>query len=203
MSRREFLYYLWGASMALVLAESGGALVWFALPRFKPVKPGEFGGTFTIPLDHVPPADGPPVEYTGGRFWLVNLGEQAISDPRHPPGFGPRPGMLALYKVCVHLGCLYQWRPTNDRFECPCHGSKYLKDGTRVRDPASRNLDVFLIRAVDAQGNVLTETKTGNADEDPTAGGPITITAGTVALQVDTSKRIKGRRNDGPNTVRD
>lgn len=200
MSRREFLYYLWGASMALALAESGGALVWFLLPRFKP---GEFGGAFTVPLDQVPQEDGPPAEYPKGRFWLVNLGAHAVGDARHPPGFAPPPGVLALYKVCVHLGCLYQWKSTDNRFYCPCHGSKFLKDGTRIHSPATRNLDVFILRAVDGQGNVLAETKTGNADDDPTAGGPIILPDGTVALQVDTSKRIKGRRNDGPNTVSD
>jgi len=35
MTRREFLYYIWAASMALFLAEAGGAIVWFAVPRFK------------------------------------------------------------------------------------------------------------------------------------------------------------------------
>src|SRR4030065_276933 len=36
LSRREFLYYMWGASMAVFMAGTGGALIWFALPRFLP-----------------------------------------------------------------------------------------------------------------------------------------------------------------------
>ncbi len=39
-------------------------------------------------------------------------------------------GLVALYKVCVHLGCLYAWVDSTVRFECPCHGSKYQEDGT-------------------------------------------------------------------------
>ena len=35
LSRREFLNYLWGASMAVFLAGAGGVTLWFALPRFR------------------------------------------------------------------------------------------------------------------------------------------------------------------------
>ena len=35
LSRREFLYYLWASSMALFIAEAGGAVLWFAYPRFR------------------------------------------------------------------------------------------------------------------------------------------------------------------------
>ena len=33
INRREFLYYIWGASMALFAAQSAGLLVWFLIPR--------------------------------------------------------------------------------------------------------------------------------------------------------------------------
>jgi cytochrome b6-f complex iron-sulfur subunit len=54
MTRREFLYYIWGASMALLLAEAGGAAIWLALPRFKA---GEFGGAFTLDVSQIPAPD--------------------------------------------------------------------------------------------------------------------------------------------------
>ena len=47
ISRREFLYYIWGASIALISLQATGLLVWYLLPRFRE---GEFGGTFTLPL---------------------------------------------------------------------------------------------------------------------------------------------------------
>jgi cytochrome b6-f complex iron-sulfur subunit len=100
--------------------------------------------------------------------------------------------VLALYKVCVHLGCLYTWKPVTDRFECPCHGSKYLKDGVRVHRPASRDLDRFVVRALDEAGNVLAETG---------AGQPLGLPAGTAKLQVDTGVRFQGRANTGPDRV--
>ena len=200
LSRREFLYYIWASSMALLMAEAGGTILWFAYPRFKA---GEFGGTFTIDVKDLPTPGSAPQAYDAGRFWLVHVDEAAVTDPRHLGGFETRPGLLALYKICVHLGCLYRWMPGNNRFECPCHGSKYLRDGTRVRRPANRNLDRFVIRALDTEGKVLAETQAGDVDADPTVGQPIPLPAGTAALQVDTGKRIQGRRNSGPDMVKD
>jgi cytochrome b6-f complex iron-sulfur subunit len=186
MTRREFLYYIWAASMALFTAELGGAILWFAVPRFAA---GEFGGVFELDVSEVPPADSGPKSYDAGRFWLVNIGEGNISDPRLPADYPQTPGIKALYKVCVHLGCLYKWVPTNDRFECPCHGSKYLPSGVRVDGPASRNLDVFIVQAVDANGNVLSETSEDGASVD---------VAGAARLRINTGRRLVGASNTRP-----
>ena len=128
----------------------------------------------------------------------MNLGDKTLSDPRQPDDYAPHPGVSALYKVCVHLGCLYKWVPTNDRFECPCHGSKYLTNGVRIDGPARRNLDVLVVQAVDASGQVLAETKRGDTDSDEQAGAPIELPAGTVALRVNTGLRVQGAFNSQP-----
>jgi len=193
MTRREFLYYIWAASMALLMAEAGGAILWFAYPRFKI---GEFGGLFRIESSEIPAPDtANPVDYPGGRFWLVHIGEKIADDTRTPSSYETATGVIAFYKICVHLGCIYKWVPTNNRYECPCHGSKYLPNGIRVDGPARRNLDRFVVRAVDTNGQVLAETKAGDVNTDPTVGLPIPLPAGTVALLVDTAKRVLGERN--------
>jgi len=173
MNRREFLFYVWGASIALTLAGSGGAILWFAYPRFRE---GEFGGEFPIAASALPAPDAPPEDHPDGRFWLVNTGD----------------GVLAIYKVCTHLGCLYKWVPSNDRFECPCHGSKFEKDGTWIEGPAPRNLDRFVIRVLDDRGQVLAETEEGDMNRDPAAGQPVEIPAGAAQIRIDTGQRIKG-----------
>ena len=192
MTRREFLYYIWAASMALFTAELGGAILWFAVPRFAA---GEFGGVFELDVNEVPPADSDPASFDAGRFWLVNIGEGNIADPRLPADYPQTPGVKALYKICVHLGCLYKWVPTNDRFECPCHGSKYLPTGIRVDGPARRNLDVFVITVVDSGGTTLstTEALAGNLQ-----GSAVEIPASAAKLRIDTGKRIIGDANSKP-----
>lgn len=191
MTRREFLYYVWGASMALFMAQTGGALVWFALPIFKE---GEFGGKITLDISALPAVDTGPKDFPEGRFWLVNLGPKSAGDKRQPGDYPAlkQDGVLAIYKVCVHLGCLYKWVPTNERFECPCHGSKYLANGVRLEGPAQRNLDVFVLEALDANGNSLAKTTVGNADD---AGAPLVLPAGTATLVVDTGKKVLGAVN--------
>lgn len=189
MTRREFLYYIWFGSMALLTAQAGAALLWFAYPRFKA---GTFGGIFEIDISELPPLDAAPKAFSGGRFWLVNIGDGITADSRQPEAWRPAKGAKALYMICVHLGCLYAWVPTNNRFECPCHGSKYLSSGTAIAGPANRNLDVFEMEAVDAGGAVLDTTEVAN-DE----GRSISI-EGAAKLRINTGRRISGASNPTP-----
>jgi cytochrome b6-f complex iron-sulfur subunit len=165
VSRREFLYYIWGASMALLTAESVGGIIWFSLPRFRA---GEFGGVFTLDPATLPPVGSSPVGFPSGKFWLSNQQD----------------GFRALSMVCTHLGCLFKWVETNHRFECPCHGSKFEANGTKIKGlgPAPRNLDRF----------VVTVAKAGGAtDKTSPTGGPVNI-AGATSIAIDTGKKIKG-----------
>jgi cytochrome b6-f complex iron-sulfur subunit len=192
LSRREFLYYLWGISMSVFMAGSTGAVIWYALPRFRE---GEFGGVFTIPVAEIPAPDAAPKEYPEGRFWLLNVGDDMMQDPRQPGMYHPTKGVKALYKVCTHLGCLYKWVPTNDRFECPCHGSKFLETGTRIDGPARRNLDVFPIEVVDASGEILVRTEPAM---DGSEGTAVEVPPEAVSLMVDTGRTIVGAPNSQP-----
>jgi Rieske Fe-S protein len=72
--------------MALFMAEMGGAIFLYALPRFKA---GEFGGTFSVPASSLPQPGSAPLANQEGRFWLCNT----------------KDGVYAIYKVCTHLGC--------------------------------------------------------------------------------------------------
>jgi cytochrome b6-f complex iron-sulfur subunit len=85
--------------------------------------------------------------------------------------------------------------PTNNRFECPCHGSKYLKSGARIDGPARRNLDMFFIEVLDANGNVLSRS-------EPTLGSQeaasVKVPAGAAALRIDTGRRVVGAVNSKP-----
>ena len=49
-------------------------------------------------------------------------------------------GFYALSAVCTHLGCLTAWKPEQGIIACPCHGSKFKPDGTKIAGPAPRPL---------------------------------------------------------------
>lgn len=152
LTRREFLTYAWGAAMALLAVETGLASYFFMYPRFRA---GEFGGAFYLPATDVPALDAAPVPETAGKFWLVNTEDE-----------GPK----ALYMVCTHLGCLYKWQASNNRFECPCHGSKFSKAGYYIEGPAPRSLDRFELTAEGDQLTIDTGAKiTGNPSSESPA----------------------------------
>ena len=192
MSRREFLFYIWGASMALFTLETGALITWFALPRFRE---GQFGGTFTVPADALPEVNAPPVNFPDGRFWLVNLNTtvEEGNERMYLAQDEDRDivGVAAIYKVCTHLGCIYDWNEANQRFECPCHGSKYRLDGRRIEAPAPRSLDRFLISALDAGGEVLASADTISLGADELIAA-LELPSGTESIQVDTGARVDG-----------
>jgi len=49
-------------------------------------------------------------------------------------------GFYALSAVCTHLGCLTAWKPELGIIACPCHGSQFKPDGTKIAGPAPRPL---------------------------------------------------------------
>jgi cytochrome b6-f complex iron-sulfur subunit len=61
-------------------------------------------------------------------------------------------GFSALSLVCPHLGCTV--RVTEDGFTCPCHGSRYLPDGSLRNGPASRPLNSLRIE-VNPDGHLV------------------------------------------------
>jgi cytochrome b6-f complex iron-sulfur subunit len=188
MSRREFLYYIWAASIVLLTLQGVGLLIWFLIPRFRE---GEFGGRFVLPIEVLPDVNAPPVNFPDGRFWLVNLDSQPpeaneLMYPAPDDG-GPIVGVCAVYKVCTHLGCIYAWTPANDRFECPCHGSKYRLDGRRIESPAPRTLDRFLVEALDENRAVLAASELVND-----FWSALPLPAGTAYLSIDTGARKQG-----------
>jgi len=90
-----------------------------------------------------------------------------------------------LYAVCTHLGCLPKWVATNNRFECPCHGSKFEKDGTYIEGPAPRSLDRFRTTITFADGTQVSMND---------AGDPIPLAdyqgRAIVSIDIDTGNRI-------------
>ena len=61
-------------------------------------------------------------------------------------------GFYAVSAVCTHLGCITQWKPEDNQIACPCHGSKFTREGAKLAGPAPRALPHFAVRvATDGQ----------------------------------------------------
>ena len=171
VTRREFLNLAWLASLGFFLLPVGGVTILFAYPRFKA---GEFGGAFELgDVSTLPEVNTTPFSNTRGKFWLTRTED----------------GVRALYKVCVHLGCLYNWQEVDFKFLCPCHGSQYEYDGKYILGPATRSLDIFTMQAIKRSTNEVLAETTGPGEPIEVFDDP------DVVYVVDTGKKILGAKN--------
>ena len=131
LTRRDILRLtvntLLGASGALAL----GGLIRFLGYKADPPPPQEF--------DLGPAANFPPGSAT------VLLSIPALV--RHKSN-----GYSAISMKCTHLGCTVGHK--GDTFECPCHGSRFDRDGKRTRGPATRDLPALRLEENES-GNLI------------------------------------------------
>lgn len=169
LNRREFLAYSWTAAVTVVTAQTLVATGLFMYPRFRA---GEFGGDFELgAVTGLPGFTAEPQGDPIGKFWLVNTEE------------GPR----ALYMVCTHLGCLYKWVGANSRFECPCHGSKFTREGEYIEGPAPRGLDQFVVELQEGGAVIASTEAADGAIQAPQ------VTSDSLEIVVKTGRKIQGK----------
>lgn len=148
-TRREFLYYLGGASMALFAAGAGAVVYKFVqVPDLLFDEPA----VFEISLDILEVDRAPVYSRESGSF-LVKL----------------QNGLIALSQVCPWVSCHLRWVKITNRFECPCHGDMFQLDGTKISGRGSRDMDRITI---------WVETPKG-IHHTPQDGSPVPITDAT------------------------
>ncbi|MBQ2676704.1 MAG: FAD-dependent oxidoreductase [Clostridia bacterium] len=50
-------------------------------------------------------------------------------------------GLISFKKRrCPHMGCVLKWNKNEKTWDCPCHGSRFSKDGELINNPAKRNI---------------------------------------------------------------
>ena len=62
--------------------------------------------------------------------------------------------LFVIYAVCTHLGCTPDWKASENKFKCPCHGSGYDSEGVNFEGPAPRPMDRAKVE-VDAEGQIV------------------------------------------------
>ncbi len=129
ISRRSFLSAAWKVGFGLMAA--AGAVTTLGL--LKPQLAAGFAAIVrTIAPNEVPEAG--VLEVPEARGYLVNVDGEEV---------------LALSETCPHLGCRVPFIDENNRFECPCHGSKFTREGDYVEGPAPRGMDAYATEIVD------------------------------------------------------
>jgi cytochrome b6-f complex iron-sulfur subunit len=75
------------------------------------------------------------------RIWVVRNAER----------------LFVIYARCTHLGCTPDWKPAENKFKCPCHGSGFDSEGINFEGPAPRPLDRAHVQ-VDPTGQIVVDT---------------------------------------------
>lgn len=145
-SRRSFTRNAALGATGIVLAQTGVAFVTLLWPN----RTGAFGGEISVGADSIPAVGETPFRNSSGKFYIVHTED----------------GVEALYWKCVHLGCTVPWNEGEGQFHCPCHGSIFNYNGTRVAGPATRALDL-MPSTVNADGSVSVDTNPGSLIQRP------------------------------------
>jgi len=75
------------------------------------------------------------------RIWVVKNSER----------------LFVIFARCTHLGCTPDWKASENKFKCPCHGSGYDSEGINFEGPAPRPMDRAYV-SLDAEGQVVVDT---------------------------------------------
>ncbi len=135
VNRRDFLGLagIWSACLAILLSLVG--MLRLPKPRVSP----EASSIFRI---------GKPDDFPNGTVKIIPEKKVQI--------VATEEGVAVISLICTHLGCIVN--KTKDGFLCPCHGSKYLKNGKVVGGPAPRPLKWLAVSQA-PDGTLLVDSK--------------------------------------------
>ena len=65
--------------------------------------------------------------------------------------------LFVISAICTHLGCTPDWKQSEQKFKCPCHGSGYDPEGVNYEGPAPRPMDRARVE-LNAEGQIVVDT---------------------------------------------
>ncbi len=167
MSRRQLLRTSLFAGIGIWVLELTAGTLGFLWPNLA----GGFGGKVTVGSfsdiklknSNLPIDEGFPAYVQDARAFviLIDTTHQQFTQGTDPTGEGTTTNVRPLYQRCPHLGCKPNPCVKNFWFECPCHGSRYDRLGTKAAGaqygPAPRSMDRFSA-SVDEKGVLTLDT---------------------------------------------
>ena len=141
IKRRTFAWL----GLTAVFATLSGCTVLFFFPRTIREKKTKFKVGF--PSDY---AFGVDTRYQNQhRIWVVRNAER----------------MFVILAKCTHLGCTPEWKGSENKFKCPCHGSGFTSEGVNFEGPAPRPLERCKV-ALAPDGQILVDKLVLYKEED-------------------------------------
>ena len=65
--------------------------------------------------------------------------------------------LFVIFARCTHLGCTPDWKESESKYKCPCHGSGYDPEGINYEGPAPRPMDRARVE-LNAEGQIVVDT---------------------------------------------
>ncbi|KPQ31826.1 MAG: cytochrome b6-f complex iron sulfur subunit PetC [Phormidesmis priestleyi Ana] len=161
LSRRQFLNFLTGATIAVTTAPALYVAGKFLMP---PAEITGAGGAMLAKdvLGNPIPASQILAEPSGSRALVAGLAGEPTYLIVQDDATLDRIGIV---DNCTHLGCTFPWNPLDQEFQCPCHGSRYAPDGSVVHGPAPLPLKIVQVNVIDNNIFILpwiaTDPRTG------------------------------------------
>ena len=135
MKRRSFLQLLLTALGITTLASLLYPLVRYLVPPRK----AEKARTLVIAKRDIPLGYAKEIVFNDVPVVVVNR---------------PGKGLIALSRVCTHLGCLVHYDRENKQLLCPCHAGTFDLEGNVLSGPPPKPLPVLPLR-VDGENIVI------------------------------------------------
>ena len=135
ISRRRLIAYAWIGAAAIVIGELIFGTFAFLWPRRKGTK-----------VETV---------FIVGKVTDFKVGEVIPFRKERTFILRTEGGFLAMSAICPHLRCIVNWNEVLKKFECPCHGVKFNRNGEVLEGPPPRPLDLYKLQIV--AGNVVVD----------------------------------------------
>jgi cytochrome b6-f complex iron-sulfur subunit len=129
ISRRRLIGYAWIGAAVIVVGELIGGTFAFLWPRKKQEKGEKI--------------------FIAGKVNDFKVGDVIYFRKEKALVQRLEGGFLALSTVCPHLRCVVNWNEMQKRFECPCHGAKFNRNGEVLEGPPPRPLDLYKLQIVE------------------------------------------------------
>jgi cytochrome b6-f complex iron-sulfur subunit len=129
ISRRRLIGYAWIGAAVIVVGESIGGTFAFLWPRKKQEKGEKI--------------------FIAGKVNDFKVGEVVYFRKEKALVQRLEGGFLAFSTVCPHLRCVVNWNEMQQRFDCPCHGAKFNRNGEVIEGPPPRPLDLYKLQIVE------------------------------------------------------